>query len=331
MRVLLVGAGRIGSRHADHISEIGDVVGVCDIDVDKGLKLSKKFNAPFFDSLENMLSQNIEADLVAVCTPNGLHAAQSIAALNAGFNVLCEKPMAISVSDCRKMIQVADSQNKKLFVVKQNRFNPPVAAIKNLIESGDLGRIFSVQLSCLWNRNEAYYSDSWRGTKKLDGGILYTQFSHFIDLIVWLFGEVDVIKSVVENVSKRNDIEFEDSCNVLCKLPNGAQATMNFSINAFEQNMEGSITIVAEKGTVKVGGQYLNVLEYQNLKEGKLTDLPEGRPANNYGHYTGSMSNHGLVYRNVLNALNNTKSSLASGLDGLRTVELIEDIYKSAL
>ena len=331
MRVIIIGAGRIGQRHAEHISEIGELVAVCDVDENKGKQLAVNHQVPFFNSLTALLEAKLEADLVAVCTPNGMHAEHSISSLKAGFHVLCEKPMALSIKECEAMLKASEDAKKKLFVVKQNRFNPPVMAVKELLDNDALGKIYSVQLSCFWNRNESYYKGSWRGTKQWDGGILFTQFSHFIDLLLWLIGDIAELQTMLGNVSSRNDIEFEDSCVVNCKFTNGALGSLNFTINSFEKNMEGSLTIFGEKGTVKIGGEYLNLLEYQSMQGAQVDNLPLGNPANNYGGYTGSMSNHRAVYLNVKDVLENDAVQAVNGADGLKTVDLIERIYSASI
>ena len=228
--------------------------------------LAEKYKVSAFESLEEMLSANPDLDVVSVCTPNGLHAEHSIQALKAGKHVLCEKPMAISVKDCSAMIHAAERANKRLFIVKQNRFNPPVVAVKDLIDQGKLGKIYSVQLNCFWNRNAEYYKNSWKGTKDLDGGTLYTQFSHFIDLLYWFLGDVESVDAFTGNFDHQGLIEFEDTGVVILKFLTGAIGTINYTVNAYKKNMEGSLTIFAEKGTVKIGGQYLNELEYQSLE-----------------------------------------------------------------
>ena len=182
----IIGCGRIAQRHAEHISKRGTLVAVCDTVAEKADEMAAKYNAKAYYSIERLLADAPTVDVAAICSPNGLHAAHSIACLNSGYNVLCEKPMALSASDCGEMIKAAERNNKRLFSIKQNRFNPPVAAVKKIIDEGKLGKIYSVQLSCFWNRNEDYYHNSWKGTKMLDGGTLFTQFSHFIDLLYWM-------------------------------------------------------------------------------------------------------------------------------------------------
>jgi predicted dehydrogenase len=268
-------------------------------------------------------------DVVSVCTPNYLHASQTIESLSAGKHVLCEKPMAIKTGDCREMIACSEKAGKKIFVVKQNRYNPPVVAVKKAIDEGRLGKIFNIQLNCFWNRDASYYINSWKGTKEKDGGTLFTQFSHFIDLLIWMIGDIKNVSSILRNYNHTDIIEFEDTGIVQFQFLNGAIGGMNYTVNSFQKNMEGSLTIFGEKGTVKIGGQYLNELEYQNIRDYKIENLPKGNPANQYGNYTGSMSNHGLVYDNVINVLEHNESMNVSAADAMKTVEVITKIYQS--
>jgi UDP-N-acetyl-2-amino-2-deoxyglucuronate dehydrogenase len=325
----IIGCGRISHRHAEHISYYGNLIAVCDNVKQNADELSIKYNStPYYDIDE--LLKNDKIEVVSICSPNGLHAEHSIKALNAGFHVLCEKPLAINVHDCGEMIKAAEKTNKRLFVIKQNRFNPPVNAVKVAIDEGRLGKICSVQLSCFWNRNYDYYHNSWKGTKELDGGTLYTQFSHFIDLLYWLVGDVKNAQAFTGNFLHKGIIEFEDTGVVALEFYNGAIGTINYTVNSFEKNMEGSLTIFAEKGTVKIGGQYLNELEYQNIKDYKIENLPEGNKPNNYGNYFGSMSNHDKVYENLVDVLQNGGTISTNAFEGLKTVEIIDKIYLSA-
>lgn len=326
----LVGCGRIGNRHAEHINNLGNLIAVCDINKEHADTLSKKYSVPAYYNIEDLLNMGHEIDVVSICTPNGLHAEHSIAAIKAGHHVLCEKPMCINVPDCGEMIQAAEKANKRLFIVKQNRYNPPVIAVKKLIDENKLGKIYTVQLNCFWNRNPEYYNTSeWKGTKKLDGGILYTQFSHFIDLLYYMIGDVKEVHAFAGNYNHKDEIEFEDNGVVALKFYNNVLGTINYTINSYQKNMEGSITIFAEKGTVKIGGQYLNELEYQMIEGLEITNLPEGNPPNMYGEYIGSMSNHALVYENVIDVLSNGGVISTNGFEGLKTVEIIDKIYAS--
>lgn len=328
IRFGLVGAGRIGKRHIEHIANNGTLVAICDSDLSKTVEVEEKYGCNVYTDFADMMLAKEKLDVIAICTPNGLHAVQTIMALRAGYHVLCEKPMALSVYDCGEMIKEAEKANRRLFIVKQNRYNPPVAEVKRLLDEKILGDIYSVQLNCFWNRNEGYYKNTWKGTKDLDGGILYTQFSHFIDLLYWMIGDVKMVNAFSSNQSKRTDIEFEDTTAAICKFYNGTIGTMNFTINAHGKNMEGSLTIFGSKGSIKIGGQYLNELEYQNIEGYEVKDLPQGNPANNYGQYQGSMSNHDKVYENVVDVLSNGGIIATNGYEGLKTVEIIDKIYK---
>jgi len=327
----VVGCGRIAQRHAEHIDNNGNLVAVCDIVKDKADALANKYNARAFYSIDELLNaKDLSIDVISICSPNGLHASHSIQSLKAGYNVLCEKPMAISVADCGDMIQAAEKSNKRLFAIKQNRFNPPVSAVKNAIEEGKLGKIYSVQLSCFWNRNNDYYANSWKGSADMDGGTLYTQFSHFVDLLYWLVGDIRTVYALTDNFAHKDIIEFEDTGVVALQFYNVALGTINYTVNSYGKNMEGSITIFAEKGTVKIGGQYLNELEYQNIQDFEFKDLPVGNTANNYGNYQGSMSNHDKIYENLVDVLLNGSAISTSAFEGLKTVEIIDKIYQSA-
>lgn len=328
LKFALIGCGRIGHRHAEHINNYGELVAVCDIVSDKAKKIGKKYKAAVYTDLETLLANEKELDVISICTPNGLHAEQTIKALRAGNHVLCEKPMSISVQDCGQMIQAAEKSNKRLFIVKQNRYNPPVKAVKKLIDQGKLGKIFSVQLNCFWNRNPQYYNDSnWKGTKNLDGGTLYTQFSHFIDLLYYMIGDIKEVTAFMANLNHEKEIEFEDTGVVALKFYNGVLGTIHYTVNSHKRNMEGSITIFAKHGTVKIGGQYLNELEYQSIDNIVIDELPKGNPPNQYGQYVGSMSNHDKVYENIVDVLNNGGVITTNGFEGLKTVEIIGKIY----
>ena len=322
---VIIGCGRIAWRHAEQMAKVANVKAVCDIVPAKANELAKTYNATPYYTIESLLEIEIGIALASICTPNGLHAAHSIQALKAGINVLCEKPLCINSNDGGKMITAAKEAGKKLFVVKQNRYNPPVIFLKKLLTQNKLGKVFSFQVNCFWNRPPEYYT-SWKGTKRLDGGTLFTQFSHFIDLLYWLLGDVKEVKKISRNFAHPT-IEFEDSGVVLFDMVDGAIGSLNYTVNSFAKNMEGSLTIFAEKGTIKIGGQYLNELEYFNVAGMEPPILPNGNVANGYGFYQGSMSNHDKVYENLLLALDNDNHIFANAEEGLKTVAIIEQIY----
>jgi len=233
IKFAIIGCGRIAQRHAEHIHNMGKLIAVCDVKSDKAKILAKKYNCRDYVDLNELLKNEPDIEVVSICTPNGLHADHSIRSLNAGKHVVCEKPMAISVIDCDQMIKASRKAKKNLFIVKQNRFNPPVIALKKIIDEGRLGKIVNVQLNCFWNRNDAYYQDSdWKGSLLLDGGTLFTQFSHFIDLIYWLIGDVQEVRAIVKNVLHKDVIDFEDTGVIILEFKNGAVGTINYTVNA---------------------------------------------------------------------------------------------------
>lgn len=329
LRFAIVGCGRIAQRHAHQAHRVGALVAVCDIDAAKAQALAANYGIPAYTDLHTMLAA-APFDVLVVCTPNGLHCYHAVCGLKAGRHVICEKPMAIRYADTLLMEQAAVAGSKHLFVVKQNRFNPPVAAVKKAMAENRLGNIFSIQLSCFWNRNDDYYADSWRGTAHLDGGTLFTQFSHFIDLLYWMFGDVASVKAFTRNYNHSTTISFEDTGAVLLQFKNGMIGTINYTVNSYAQNMEGSLTIFGQKGTIKIGGQYLNKLEYQRIENYTIDHLPPGNAANDYGQYQGSMSNHDKVYDNVADVILRGGTAATQLPEAQKTVEIIEKIYRAA-
>jgi UDP-N-acetyl-2-amino-2-deoxyglucuronate dehydrogenase len=330
IKFLIVGCGRIAQTHAKQIASTGLLLGVCDIDYTKADKLAAEYQVKAYYDFAEMLANQEKADVVCICTPNGLHASQSIIALQNGFHVLCEKPMAISPDDCKKMIATAETANRLLFVVKQNRYNPPVIEVKKALDQDRLGRIYSFQLSCFWNRTKDYYSDQWRGTLDLDGGTLFTQFSHFIDLLYWLLGDITDVESYMKNFAHQDYIAFEDTGVVILRFNSGTIGTVNYTVNSFDRNMEGSLTLFGERGTVKIGGQYLNTIDYQEIENYKISDLATGNLANSYGAYHGSMSNHDKVFANIVSVLRDNGAMTTTPFEAMKTVEIISRIYQAA-
>ena len=330
MRFALIGCGRIAQRHAEHIARNGQLIAVCDIVKEKADVLALAYKAAAYYDIDELLQKEKDLDVVAICTPNGLHAVHSIKTLQAGIHVLCEKPMAITVTDCRNMIRASENAGKSLFVVKQNRFNPPVQAVKRLLDEGRLGQVYSLQLNCFWNRDPAYYQNSWKGSMALDGGTLFTQFSHFIDLLFWMLGDVKNVQALLANYRHKGMIEFEDTGIAMLEFENGVIGALNYTVNSHRKNMEGSLTLFGEKGTVKIGGEYLNRIDYQDIEDYTIQNLPAGNGSNQYGTYQGSMSNHDKVYENLVKYLRYGEPIYMSAMEGLKTVEIIERIYASA-
>ncbi len=326
-----MGCGNIGKRHAKHICEHkeGTLVGVYDIVPERSKVISDQYNCFCFSSFEDLLNSNV--DIINICTPNGLHAEHSIQSLNSAKHVLVEKPMALKSIDCENMIHAALKMNKQLFVVKQNRYNPPVVALKKLIKDNKLGKVYFVAINCFWNRNKKYYNDSdWKGTKTLDGGTLFTQFSHFIDILYYLFGDIKDIQGKTLNASHSGLIEFEDSGTFTFKLINNGLGSLNYTTCSYNKNMEGSILVFSENGTIKIGGQYLNTIDYDSSNWGDLNIEDGSSKPNDYGSYKGSMSNHDKVIDNVINTLNGRSEIMTNAMDGLKVVNIIERVYNSA-
>ncbi len=324
----IIGFGHIGRRHAEHIANTpgAQLVAVCDID--EGVKkYLPEPDIPFYHHHQDLLAETT-ADVVNICTPNYLHCTQAIDVLKTGRHAIVEKPMALSVSECDAMIAAASASGKIIFAVKQNRYNPPVQAVKQLIDSGTLGRIFLVQVNCFWNRSDAYYAQSnWRGSKEQDGGCLFTQFSHFVDILYYLNGSVISATGFTENFLHSYNTEFEDTGAFVLKGANGSVINFNFTTCAYEKNMEGSITVFAEHGTVKIGGQYLNTLEYQCIKDAELPVINIAAKENDYGLYKGSMSNHDKVIQNVVDVLQGRQPIMTRAEEGREVVGIIEMMY----
>lgn len=325
-----MGYGNIGRRHAEHILQNPEttLVAICDINPDRKENLPPEVS--FYTDLGEML-QTIDADVLCVCTPNYLHEPHTISALEAGLHAVVEKPMAISTQSCDRMISAAERTGKTIFAVKQNRYNPPVQEVKKLISTGELGRVFMVQVNCFWNRGDAYYAgNDWRGTKEKDGGCLFTQFSHFVDILYYLNGPINEAHGSVHNFAHQHNTEVEDTGSFVLKAANGAIVNFNFTTCSYERNMEGSITIFADKGTIKIGGQYLNTIEYQKLAVMELPNINITAKANDYGLYQGSMSNHDKVIQNVVDFLHYNKPVMTSAGEGRDVVKIIEQMYASS-
>ncbi|MBC7946812.1 MAG: Gfo/Idh/MocA family oxidoreductase [Chitinophagaceae bacterium] len=327
LRFAIAGCGKIAPRHAAEMARQGQVAAVCDIIPERAEEMATSYNARPYLSMDELLSKET-IDVMAVCTPNGLHAEHSIKALQAGAHVLCEKPLCISSKDAHNMMQVAANAQRKLFVVKSTRYNPALAAMKKGIEDGSLGDIYSFQMNCFWNRPAAYYANSWKGDLEMDGGTLYTQFSHYIDAMLWLFGEVRSVSGFRKNYAHQGIIDFEDSGVASLEMENGMIGGISWSVNSFRKNMEVELTIIAQKGSVQIGGEYMNKVIYNEASSFCFPGASEGQP-NDYGYYKGSMSNHDKVYENLMKAINDDSHPFANASDGLRTVETIERIYKN--
>lgn len=229
------------------------------------------------------------------------------------------------------MMDTAHFFRRKLYIVKQNRYNPPVQFVKKLLEENKLGKILNFQINCFWNRPQEYYKGNWQGSLELDGGLLYTQFSHFIDLLYWFLGNVAEAKGIRKNFNLRESLHFEDSGMAMLKMTDGSIGSINYTINSYQKNAEGSLCLFGEKGCIKIGGQYLNTIEWMDLEDETIIyEDQQKTAANEYGFYTGSMSNHDKVYDDVLKALNNHQTNLLEAAEAVKTIEIIQKIYKAS-
>lgn len=332
IKFAVVGCGHIGKRHAEMISRDTNskLVALCDVLPEEQLSLEAYKGIPFFSSIEAMLASGTEIDVVNVCTPNGLHAAHSIKALAAKKHVVCEKPMALRKSDCENILHQALQAHKQVFCVMQNRYSPPAEWLKNLVESEKLGDIYMVQLNCYWNRDKRYYkAGTWKGKKDMDGGVLFTQFSHFIDTMYWLFGDIEKINAHFFNFNHKQTTEFDDSGVVNFHFVKKGIGCINFSTSVWDKNFESSLTIIGQNGTVKVGGQYMEKIEYCHIKNYPTPSLAPTNPANDYGAYKGSAANHHYIIENVIKTLKGDSSITTTALEGMKVVDIIERIYAS--
>ena len=329
IKFAVVGCGHIGKRHAEMITHTKDseLVATCDIRPKNELGL-ENFDAPFFSSIEEMLDSGIDIDVVNICTPNGLHSDQGLLSLDKGHHIVCEKPLGLSKAKCEKVIYKALQLSKHVFCVMQNRYSPPSVWIKEVLEQELLGEIFMVQVNCYWNRDNRYYKEGgWKGTHNLDGGTLYTQFSHFIDIMYWLFGDITNIQGKFNDYIHQYTTDFEDSGMINFDFVDGGMGSLNYSTAVWNANLESSMTIIGSKGSVKIGGQYMNEVEHCNIDGYEMPKLAEANPANDYGPYKGSAANHHYIIEDVVDTLKGGKSPTTNALEGLKVVDIIERIY----
>ena len=329
VRFGIVGMGHIGKRHFEEINQhqYGEVIAVADFDENKLNALNDKVAR--YNSLHEMLSEQDDLDIICICTPNGLHASHALLTINSGKHVVIEKPLALKSSDVQKMIDLAYDKQVNIFGVMQNRYSPPVKWLKEIVENRALGEIYFVQVNCFWNRDDRYYQkDSWRGSLALDGGTLFTQFSHFVDLLHWIFGDLETSNPRFYNFNHAELTEFEDSGVFDFKTQSGAVGNFNYSTAVANKNFESSITIIAENGTVKIGGQYMDRIDYCEVKNYVVPTLEASNPANDYGTYQGSANNHNKVIDNVVAVLQGKENIKTTAEEGLRVVQTIEEIYR---
>lgn len=313
VKFVIIGYGHIGQRYALLLERQNSAALVALVDVQLA---STNSPVPYFSTIDKLLAADIDFDIAIIATPNGLHAQHAIQCLKAGKDVVIEKPIALTAAGVEQLYQVAHSYNRRIFPVFQNRFAHTSLWLKELLGNGQLGQVFMVQVNCFWNRGGQYYSTGhWHGTKLLDGGTLFTQFSHFIDMLIWLFGP---IKDVERKLFNFNHVqtEFEDSGIVTFGFEQGGEASLSFTTSVFDRNYESSLLIIAENGTVKVGGPYMDKLVFQH---GRF-DFPEMLEQTN--------SNHQLFLEDVVKRYVNNMPALVSEQEALATIRFIETVYK---
>jgi UDP-N-acetyl-2-amino-2-deoxyglucuronate dehydrogenase len=328
VRVALVGCGRISRNHVEAIDRVDglELVAVADSDAARAEAIATERGIPAFGSLEAMLA-GVPSDLVSICTPSGLHPAHGIVAAQTGRHVLTEKPMAISLAAADELVQACDAAGVQLFVVKQNRLNPPIQLLRRAIDKGRFGRIYSANVTVRWTRPQEYYdAEPWRGTWEFDGGAIMNQASHYVDLMQWLVGPVESVLAKTATQARR--IEAEDSGVAILKFRSGALGVIEVTVLTYPRNLEGSITILGERGSVKVGGTAVNRVEHWMFADydddDKLVDAASTNPPTVYGF------GHEGYYRNVLKVLRGEARPDTDGRAGRKSLELILGIYESA-
>lgn len=327
----IVGCGKIGSRHAEKISENkrAELVAVCDIIKERADAIGNKYNCKIYYDFDDILKEDI--DVINICTPSGLHAEMCIKVLKSSKHVLCEKPMTLNLEDADRIIKVEKENGKKFFVVKQNRYNPPIKVLKDCVYNGKLGDITYINCNVLWNRRKDYYmGDEWRGTMKLDGGALMTQCSHFLDLLIWIGGKVKKVYASMANLTHPY-IETEDVGIITLHFENGCIGSLQYTNTVYRKNMEGSMTVLGTKGTIKVNGEYLNTLDFWDVENVPRPKIEKSSEANDYGTYKGSMSNHDKVIENVIEVLLNGAEIATNSSQGRESIEVMQAAYLSAL
>lgn len=327
-RVALVGCGRISANHFEALSHIDGLAlaAVCDTDEGRARAAGERWGVPWFTNYEQMLG-SVPCEVVSIATPSALHPKHGILAARAGKHVVSEKPMATSLSGADELVKACDDAGVSLFVVKQNRLNATVRLVKRALDKGRFGRIYMANATVRWARPQEYYDQApWRGTWEFDGGAFMNQASHYVDLIQWLVGPVESVMAKTATLARK--IEAEDSGAAILKFRNGAIGVLEVTMLTFPKNYEGSVTLLGEKGTVKIGGTAVNRIEHWQFAEydddDKLVDAANTNPPSVYGF------GHEPYYRNVLKVLRGEAVPDTDGRGGRKSLELILGIYESA-
>lgn len=328
IRIALLGCGRISRNHFDAIAKIPDLelVSVCDIVTERAQAAGAEHDVPWFTDLETMLAA-VPSDVVVIATPSGMHPQHGITVARAGRHVISEKPMAISLAAADALVQACDEHRVHLFVVKQNRLNPPIVLLKRALDKGRFGRIYMANCTVRWTRPQDYYDQApWRGTWEFDGGAFMNQASHYVDLMQWFMGPVESVMAKTATMARR--IEAEDSGVAIMKFRSGALGTIEVTMLTYPKNLEGSFTIIGEKGTVRIGGVAVNKVEHWQFADydddDKLIEQAATNPTSVYGF------GHEGYYRNVVPVLRGAAQPDTDGRAGRKSLELILGIYESA-
>jgi UDP-N-acetyl-2-amino-2-deoxyglucuronate dehydrogenase len=328
IKVALVGCGRISKKHFEAINEYAKymkLVAICDTAQEVLEKYSAKFSVEGYSSLSSML-KCVELDLVVICTPSGLHPEQTIMAANQGVHIMTEKPMATRWKDGLKMVRACDYAGVRLFVVKQNRKNSTLQLLKRAITEKRFGKINMVNINVFWTRPQEYYDKAnWRGTWEYDGGAFMNQASHYVDLLDWLVGPIDKVQAMM---STTRNIEVEDTGVLNIKWRNGTLGSMNVTMLTYPKNFEGSITILGDKGTVRIGGVSVNDIEHWEFDDfcnyDKQVEEVSYKTTSVYGF------GHSLYYKNVINSMYGQEDPEIDGREGLKSLEILIAAYLSA-
>lgn len=329
LRFAIVGCGRISDRHTDAIAahkDRAELVAVCDSDPAALDKASTALKVPGYVSLEPLLADS-NADIVTLCTPSGLHPQQAVQVARAGRHVVTEKPMATRLVDGKKMVSACDEEGVHLFVVKQNRLNPTLQLLKRAIQKRRFGRIYMVNVNVFWTRPQEYYDSArWRGTWEFDGGAFMNQASHYVDLLDWLIGPIESVHAYTSTLER--NIEVEDTGVANIKWRSGAMGSINVTMLTYPRNLEGSITILGEKGTVQVGGVAVNEIKHWEFADQDEDDIRV--KDSNYQTSSVYGVGHPLYYDNVIRVLRGEASPETDGREGLRSLETLIAMYTSA-
>lgn len=329
IRFALAGCGRIAKNHFAALREHherAELVGVCDVDAQALAAAAKETGACPYDSLTSMLAES-NADIVVLTTPSGLHPEQAMQVAASHRHVMTEKPMATRWHDGVQMVKACDEAGVRLFVVKQNRKNATLQLVRNAIDKGRFGRIYMVNINVFWTRPQSYYdSAAWRGTWEFDGGAFMNQASHYIDLLDWLIGPIESVQAYTATLER--NIEVEDSGVMSVRWRSGALGSVNVTMLTYPKNMEGSITILGEKGSVRVGGVAVNEIQHWDFAEADPDD--EKISAASYETTSVYGFGHPLYYDNVINVLRGEGKPETDGREGLKSLEVLIAAYLSA-